>query len=718
MKKALTVLLAGAGLSWLLPSLQLVAGDDPLAGTVMVLPLVVGLFGFAALTAGSLACGSGVRLALAAAGLILAFRRVELGLRWAETLSAQVIFGGFVVLLLWQAGSQILELAEARASGRRSAAFFTLLLGVYAGILPWSHQERPPDGDEPYYLLMAHSLAFDLDTDLANNYRRGDSLAFMPRRIGPQFRDPIGPGGEQFSRHNATLSLALAPVYRFVGPTGALALMAILTALLGLATLKLAELYFPDRPDAALLAAGVAALSAPALLYSYQVWVEVPAALLTAWGMAAIVSLRDSASPSFRAFPRIATAVIVLPFLKMRFLAVSAGLVALAWRQTKGRVRRNVTRAAIALAALAAGIMLFNQLLFGSALKQHTVRGLLLYLTSPLDYLSAPLAVLFDNAFGLFFASPLWLLLIPGVFLARRERRRLVADLLIVAIPYVLLLGPRKEWYGAWSPPFRYPLVFLPLLALLLVPSFAQKDRKWMRVAIVALLIVTGAVVLVHVVIPGWTYNFGDGRSHIVDGLTRFLGADVSRFFPSFVRVRSANLVWLISTVLLAALLARATHQRTFLTEAVATFVVFGAFTLGVVAARTRPPRVIEFEDPYIARVGGSQFPDRWTRGRVSFRGAWKLGIDDQVGVKIPADTKALELTLEYRASQPRVRPSLTVFAGRQRLSTVSLPPAHGWNSLRIGPLAWPSREVDLTIRRTGSPRGIVFLDKARLKYD
>ena len=33
-----------------------------------------------------------------------------------------------------------------------------------------------------------------------------------------------------------------------------------------------------------------------------------------------------------------------------------------------------------------------------------------------------------------------------------------------------MIVAPRVEWYGGWSPPFRYALIALPLLGLALVP--------------------------------------------------------------------------------------------------------------------------------------------------------------------------------------------------------------------------------------------------------
>src|SRR5207244_1908924 len=83
-------------------------------------------------------------------------------------------------------------------------------LFAYLAILPWAAGHHPPDGDEPYNLLITHSLAYDFDADLTNNYAQGDWRYFMDRPIGPQPGDPVGPEGELYSRHNDLLPTALA----------------------------------------------------------------------------------------------------------------------------------------------------------------------------------------------------------------------------------------------------------------------------------------------------------------------------------------------------------------------------------------------------------------------------------------------------------------------------------------------------------------------------
>ena len=229
------------------------------------------------------------------------------------------------------------------APARPSVLFFVLPLVVYCAVLPWSAENRQPDGDEPYYLLLAHSIAYDLDVDLANNYAAADWRRFMDREIAPQPGDPRGPEGQIYSRHNAFFPAVLALPYRLGGRVGVLVALSAIAAALAWVGLRLALRAVPERPGGALLAYGVLAFAPPLLLYSHQVWVEVPAALAVAVAFERLLAARSGrVTPSDPAYwLPFAASVAALPFLKMRFALIAGPLVLLAWWRT-GRSRRAV----------------------------------------------------------------------------------------------------------------------------------------------------------------------------------------------------------------------------------------------------------------------------------------------------------------------------------------------------------------------------------------
>ena len=170
-------------------------------------------------------------------------------------------------------------LLERAAGAHRPPLVFLLLpFGFYLALIPWSIQERAPDGDEPWFLLTTHSIAHDFDLDLANNYRNQDSLAFMPRAIEPQPGDRETSDGTIRARHGAVLQAVMAPAYRLGGRAGAMVVIAALAALSAWLLLDLTA-FSPDA-RARLAAYATFSFAAPFLIYSQQIWAEVAAVLL------------------------------------------------------------------------------------------------------------------------------------------------------------------------------------------------------------------------------------------------------------------------------------------------------------------------------------------------------------------------------------------------------------------------------------------------------
>ena len=291
-------------------------------------------------------------------------------------------------------------------------------------ILPWSTEHRPPDGDEPYYLLVTHSLAYDFDADLANNYAAEDSRAFLPRALEPQPGDPVGARGEKFSRHNELLPLLLAPGYRLFGKYGALATMALLTALLTWMTLRVARHYFADRPGEALLAYGLLAFLSPLILYSHQAWVEVPAALLGLVAIDQVRALREDRTWRAKQWIGIALPVLILPLVKLRFVLLAGPLLALAWWHA-GRPRKPLLVTTGLLSIVLAAVFVHNVTVFGNPLKIHTIEEIDPSRYSLLTVWRGFFGLAFDCGFGILAFFPIWILAIPAVTQAARDLWRL-----------------------------------------------------------------------------------------------------------------------------------------------------------------------------------------------------------------------------------------------------------------------------------------------------
>jgi hypothetical protein len=718
---------ASALLAWKVPLPE----EGPLRGTLVLLPLL--LAGFREIRRWTVRLGgrdlppggTAGELGVLGALVLLTLARPHLGLARAE----EILAAGFLLVLSHRVAGQVLALRPLlgnRLPGRPSALFFFLPLAVYLAVLPWSARHRQPDGDEPYYLLITHSLTHDLDADLTNNYARGDWRHFMDRPVQPQPGDPVGPGGELYSRHNELLPMMLVPAYFLAGKLGALATMAALTAALAWMTLRLASRYVPDLPGESLAAWALVAFTPPLLLYSYQVWVEVPAALLAAVALDRILHLDGHRSWGGKDWLGIGLPVLLLPLVKIRFLLLSAPLLAMGWWYT-GRPRRPILILVLLFGITAAGILVYNQTLYSNPLKIHTWEEVDPHRYTLLDYARGGLGFLWDSAFGLFGCAPVWMLLLPAVLLLLARRSRLLAHLAALALPYLIIVAPRNEWYGGWSPPFRYALVTLPLLGLTLAPLLALRHRPGARALLAALGVLTLVLTIVWIAVPGWTYNFADGRTYALDRLSERLETDVTRLFPSSARPRAATWIWPPVSLALVTLLwwlpGRRTNSPAGLEGtalAGVALLLAGAAVLPLAAARL-PTRVVELEDPHVWKSGGHIHPEPWVVERTRHRGGWVLRVTERL--KIPVEPGGERVRLRLEAEFIRNQPApfeIEILQGDRRLAVWRPARARTWETIVLGPFEWTDGEPLVLSAHGPAPPGQLngaILDRLELEW-
>jgi hypothetical protein len=692
--------LASAFLAWKSP----LPVDDPFRGTLVVLPLILAAFReihrWTVSRGGKRLSSPGTTGELDALGVLvlLVLTRPHLALARSE----EVLAAGFLLVLACRVARQTLALRPLLGGAlprRPSALFFFLPLAVYLAILPWSARHRQPDGDEPFYLLVTHSLAYDFDADLTNNYARQDWRRFMDRPIEPQPGDPRGPHGEQYSRHNELLPLALAPAYRLGGKMGALATMAAFAALLAWMTLRLARHYFADYPGEALAAYGLAAFAPPLLLYSYQVWVEVPAAILAVAALDRILTLDGQRAWSRKEWLGLGVPVLLLPVLKLRFILVAGPLLLMGWWHA-GRPRRPVFILAGLLAAVAGGMLIYNQAVYSNPLKIHTWQEVDPHRYSPVSYLKGGFGLFFDAAYGLFGCAPIWLLLLPALVLLAAWRSRLLLHLAALSLPYLVIVAPRVEWYGGWSPPFRYALIALPLLAVALVPLLARRcERPGAWALLGGLGALTLVLTLVWVAVPGWTYNFADGRTYALDALSGRLGLDLARFFPSTVRPRTATWLWPLLSLPAVSLLWWLPRRRGGARPGPAAALsgialLLGSAALLLAAAERVPTRIVELEDAQVWKSGGHPHPERWVIERTRYRGGWVLRVGERLKAPVVAGGRRVKLTLhaEFIRNQP-VPFTLDIRQGDRWIASWRPGRQRIWQRIEVGPVDWHAGE-------------------------
>ncbi len=677
--------------------------------------------------------------ALAGAGLLAA---AALGAPLLGVAGWQPVgVGGAVALGLLYVVSRVLaleSLLDRSAASRRPPLVFLFLPFVfYLALIPWSIGERAPDGDEPWFLLTTHSIAHDFDLDLANNYRDGDSLAFMPRAIEPQPGDPAGRDGAVRSRHGALLQIVMAPAYRLGGRAGAMVVIAALAALGVWLFLDLTA--FSRDARARLIAYLVFGFAAPFLIYSQQIWAEVAAVLLAVAALRWIDRLardRQIRSPERGRGDRLAWLLLVLalallPALKLRLVLVSAALALILVLRLPPGLRRNAALVLGAILAPAGALVLWwNRSTFGTVLGMHSWGELEIYRESAAAMVLGFNGLFFDLAYGLAACAPIWLLLFPAAAAAWRRRRRLLGEVALIAAPTLLLVAARSEWYGGWSPPFRYGLVLLPFLALLLVPLFERRfdsaagaPSSGVSALALVLALLSGALAVLWVVEPGWTYNLADGRHHLVHYLEARSGVDFARFLPSATRPRSATWFVPVAAVCLALAAVRVRHKG--LAAALAGVPVLALAALPALA-RSLPTQRVEIESRAVSRTGGNLEPERWAMDRTREPEAWVLPEGARAEASVIPGGGLVELTLTVRPIRNRPAPlTLIARAGSREIGRLALggngAEAEGWQTRRLPAAPWiPGAPLVLEVPFGGGealPPNGVAIDRVDLSW-
>ena len=393
----------------------------------------------------------------------------------------------------------------------------------------------PPGGDEPHYLLVAHSLVKDGDIKIANNYERQDYLEYWPGPLRPHFSRPAA-NGDLYSGHAPGLPALLAPAFALGGYRGTVVWIAVVTALGSMFVWRAGYVLTRDI-GAAWFGWSAVALTAPVLLHGTLSYPDPIGGVMLAGGALALVLARDRWRPTTSFW--IGVPVAILPWLHTRLAlpAMVLGFVLLL-RLAAAIHRRAATwqDAAAFAAPIALGLgawFAFFRIIYGTfnPSAPHWDHVPL----SPGNVPAGLLALFADQEFGLLANAPVHILWIAGVWALFKRDRRVAVELLLIVVPYVIAVAGFRDWFAGNAPPSRYlvPVVFP--LALTLAALWARQDGpgKSVSLGLVGLSALMAAV-LAFGDDGGLAYNQGTGRARWLDWIAPLV--DLPRALPSFFR--------------------------------------------------------------------------------------------------------------------------------------------------------------------------------------
>jgi hypothetical protein len=439
---------------------------------------------------------------------------------------------------------------------RRRRWLVALVVFVSGGML--THSTSAGTGDEPHYLAIAHSLAFDGDLDMANNYGAAEPL------IGGGGLQPglhVQPGTDGVLRpvHDVGLPLLFVPYVRVAVPLVtalaprvppalarrarltptifyrnviALGVIAIASAL-AIVTMALCE-WAGATPRVAFWTTAVMVMSVPLSVFSFLFFTEIPSAAAAA----AATFLLAARPPDARRWLAAGALAGLLLLVHSRNLGISAGLAVLVL------VRLRQTQAWTAAAACLVGALMLFVL---RAVLLHHLWGTLL--TTKLAYggtwggpwfqargvFLRVAGLLVDQEYGLLIYAPLFVLAVPGMLRLRRTHRDAWVAVSLVCGGYLLfVLLPLTNpygWTGGWCPPARFLVPIVPFLVVLIAAAMPAIPRG-LLVPLLAVQLVIDAYAWQH---PKTLWNEGTGTAGICTRGT----LTVCDWLPSLTRFRS-----------------------------------------------------------------------------------------------------------------------------------------------------------------------------------
>jgi hypothetical protein len=376
-------------------------------------------------------------------------------------------------------------------------AIIALLL-TNGGVQLMTSQGKSFGGDEPHYLLIAHSLLKDGDLDLANNYQNADFKAYMPPQVTTlqPHTAPAKKKGVLYSTHSPGIAILLLPFYALglvLGKSMLIFLvrfgMSLIGAFLGIQFYLYAREAW-NRERLALALWAVVTLSTPVFFYASHIYTEI---IIAAFGLFVFRHLRIASTLDAKRLVLIGfllASFIWFHALKYVFIQTPFFLYALwsVWKSSEAKNRIGRLAAFFIPAGLCFAAYFSLQYAFygsfnptsvsfkGAMNSRQTMSFFKSLLTGiPFKLRWETLAGYFlDQRDGLFLYAPVYIFAFLGALAMFRAKARDTGWLLFIATPYILISAFLTQRTG-YAPQAR-PLVPVIWILAIFVGGFIAEN--------------------------------------------------------------------------------------------------------------------------------------------------------------------------------------------------------------------------------------------------
>jgi tetratricopeptide (TPR) repeat protein len=524
----------------------------------------------------------------------------------------------YIGILIWKSTILVLHLfknLQPRNMGKWSLYLFLGFFWFFASYGAWLVPSHDVSGDEPHYLLMTHSLTYDGDLNLFDEYQAKQYSRFYSGKLDPKPSDLVDSGVIRSRGLGATYAVFLIPGYLVAGYPGAVLTMILCAAFLMTNSFQLFLKTIPNERSA-LVTVLLMAVSLPFLNYSCLIYPDILAALLLVIGLRVLkiqpLTAKHRAVPLYLFLISAALILLKFRYVTVVVLLLAAGVFTLKRRGSK-RLLYAVSAGLIFGGYLTTDILIFSGDLFFN--RFGGIPQLQSYLPDLRSLLVVPGFIL-DQEAGFLFLTPVFFLTLPGlIHWPHRKDSVYWISLLALPLTCVSLLG-HFAWHCLPTPPLRYLIPILPAFCLFGVETARQWDNSSKIGKIIGHTFIVYSIIMsiALTVQPDWQINLADGTNSFIESIGVVAGIPLTSILPSLIRPSLTAFVWsgvfLIMAFLL--LLSRRWRKPTRISPAYSVTVLsvlMASCMLGLTGTGKTLYRV-EAEDRFLSHPsGGEYFP-------------------------------------------------------------------------------------------------------------
>ncbi len=401
-----------------------------------------------------------------------------------------------------------------KSIGKRHILLLLLISGIVLFTCTYiSARLDSPTGDEPHYLVISQTLLLYHSLDVTLDYSHNDYKAFYRGTLGPFQHTSLNKWGQLLPLHSIGAPILWLIPFAIDGKEGTLFFMSLVSVLIVLNIYLLLVSLGIQRDYAFLTSLGLA-LASPIWIFAHRNFVEPIAALLCVY----IVQMLFKERLRAWHLASVALALGILPWIHIRFalteVVLAAFLMVRIYQDYRLRKIGPYLAAILPVFAMFLIFELYNYFVWGSlnpAVNQAN-SGEVPFDVSPWRGL---FGLFFDQEYGLITNFPIFLFLVGGIILSLKRRfLRFNLLILLLAVPYVIVIASFHNWDGAISPPARFLMVLVPLLAFYLALALQSARNRVINGLFILFMGVAMLYEGVSIALPGGWIAWEDGKSH------------------------------------------------------------------------------------------------------------------------------------------------------------------------------------------------------------